>query len=749
MKKPKIDLSKQGIQQFMLHHVEKIILGLAIALMGVFFWLGFSTKKFDKDSPPEMSKLANRAGEYIVKAGWDELKEYRKGDDKADDRIRSAKEIDISQYDVGRFVGVAAKTRGLRGDPEILDAVPTDLEIHVFKAPVLAMKQSRSDFISKLPDAATGTVPAKKKEGNEGGRGGLGAGGVGFGGDENEDANKEDTLYGDIVPASQELEMGGVRPKIAKVSSLETKAIVTNIVAVNGIIDHKKLYDDFKDTFENAVGWYPPRDKPDYAYIQVQRQGGDGKWTDIGNMTRFDLLDDTFPNDALAPEIVHPDYYDEILTGWIPPITQLDYRRFAIHSKVPQRKFRSAIEEENDNPSSGNDTGDDGFSFPSEASRSGPKTKADTGDEETKKDLGGIRKGSDRTLYEKAMKAIKPKADLKLFRFFDVGVEPGQYKYRVRVWLKDPNNEDPKKESENDSGKPKKSGTKRGAGVGGGTVDAPPGGGRDDEGGRGGANPPGTGGGGQEQEEEAIKYKYTAVDDRMKDVSVRNRIDNEKLRRKGEDPLPETKIGDFQFVNLNYCRPSEWTEFEVNVPGDAGDEFYAGPVSPGKLVKTDNGSVQVGDSSVNLIASVWDSHFDTRVPAYREAFRGDALNVKVDKDHPINLLHPVDWSVRRLDEYEVETDAILVDVVGGESLPIRSDIPVNMPGEILIMDAEGNFRVQDNLRDAMGYRHSLFKEDDSNEFGKRKTPKKKESRDGGGGGRDGGGGGRDRWRWRP
>jgi hypothetical protein len=47
------------------------------------------------------------------------------------------------------------------------------------------------------------------------------------------------------------------------------------------------------------------------------------------------------------------------------------------------------------------------------------------------------------------------------------------------------------------------------------------------------------------------------------------------------------------------------------------------------------------------------------------------------------------------------------------------------------MDAQGNFHLQNELADYRGYRHALFRDDESSEFGKKKEKEKPEEKGGG------------------
>ncbi|MFM7563661.1 MAG: hypothetical protein ACKO81_11565, partial [Planctomycetota bacterium] len=61
MKFPKLDLSKEGLSRFWLHHAEKLVLGISAILLGVFGWLGFSTPRYSDKTPKQVVDLASQA----------------------------------------------------------------------------------------------------------------------------------------------------------------------------------------------------------------------------------------------------------------------------------------------------------------------------------------------------------------------------------------------------------------------------------------------------------------------------------------------------------------------------------------------------------------------------------------------------------------------------------------------------------------------------------------------------------------
>ena len=97
---------------------------------------------------------------------------------------------------------------------------------------------------------------------------------------------------------------------------------------------------------------------------------------------------------------------------------------------------------------------------------------------------------------------------------------------------------------------------------------------------------------------------------------------------------------------------------------------------------------------------------------------------------PITIMHPVSQSVHFLEEANFETGATVVDVMGGERLNLPKGEPVqySLPGESLVMDSNGQFRVNNDIEQRTSARHALRTPDEKSEYGKKKK-KKKSKRD--------------------
>jgi len=120
MKKP--SMSKQSIGNFFLHHTEKLILALCLALFGLFFWMGLKTKPFDSKSPTDLVRMSERADKHVKNpAVWDAIKPYQ--------RLRA------DSYKVDTLTGIPAKTLDARKDP-VLERPEHPYARH-FRAPLL------------------------------------------------------------------------------------------------------------------------------------------------------------------------------------------------------------------------------------------------------------------------------------------------------------------------------------------------------------------------------------------------------------------------------------------------------------------------------------------------------------------------------------------------------------------------------------------------------------------------------------
>ena len=553
MKFKKPDLSKPAMKKFFLHHTEKLILGLCVVLLGVFFWMGFKAKPFSDQTPDQLAQLADDANRYIVSdTSWDSIKEFRKGDDGVLKRIKDAEGTLVAeQFKTDSVIGSVAKTLDQRRDPKILGIESP--EVNVVRSSLI-FNFGRENPFSKLPLVAASTAgagggfgggglgggPSGGLGGGEeddeepedddgfdpgaGAGGGRGAGPGGFGaggGDKKDDELPEMEGVGDQWHVVNAETFPGVRPVVHQISS--GNPVIYDVVCVTGLVDFKSQWNSFQNSLSSGMGFYPDRDKPIYRYLEVmRREVGKENWTDISELINYRVakLHPTMhmmPNAMFpsAPEVVHAENFDSTISQPIPAFTMFDYTSFANHSKLERRQFPApeAKEEVDDfNPEDAFSNNDDagGNAFGGGQGRGGLGGPGLGAGGLGGGGLGGgrggsgamegeevkqTRAGNDFTDYVKALESKKePKKQYRLVRFFDVQVTQGKtYEYKMRAWVADPNNEDP-------NGGFAGGGGLGGGGLGGGRGRGGLGGGMGGPGLGGGLGGPGLGGAGQDDE---------------------------------------------------------------------------------------------------------------------------------------------------------------------------------------------------------------------------------------------------------
>jgi len=761
-----------GIKTFFLYNIEKLILVISLILLGLFFYLGLSSEKFEK-SPDSLVSEANQATSYIEKdSNWEEISAYRQGDVEVVDRVKAAATpVDPSSYKVPGL-SMVPKVMQLRLDPPLPEV--KSVEAHVLRAPVIVQNKQNNfdDPILKLPLAQIKEDPdAKKKSPMMGMMGpsedemSMMMGPSGPMGRSSRNKKKEkvekdpqedaevDAWWG--LPGVQEAEAGGVRPKNVAAAGSDM-ALTRNIVVVNALVDHKSLWKLHEKTLSSSLGYYPKRDLPKYDYLQVERRevkdGQPGEWSDISTFVNFDQAE-LYPSSfTSAPEVVPAENYDQYLTNAIPPIVGMDYADAVIHSKLNKRVFKVPEKKDEGVATAEILAGKAKIETP-EGAMSNP---GGMGTRRVKKGLSGSgnsmygggmmgggmmgqgmmgmdydmmgmgmgmrsgdgRSSSDLSRYaELADPTIEPTADFKQIRFFDMSVspsKPAEYEYRMRVWVADPNNADDKAASGMDS---------YGAG---------------DMAGMGEMMGMGGPGGMMGKKEDAKKvYKKTKINFTMQDQSVRNRI--KRAREEGalgekEYYVSEIYEGADEPVEikvpkgaeyLRFARPTQWSDpVKVSIT-DPSAEFYAQQVAAPRTARVGKTEIPVDEPKAEIVTSVEDSKYQgTHIAAKRMFSIGDLLNFT----EPVTILHPVAQSIHFLEEAAIESNGVLIDVMGGERLDIARNEPMeyDLPGETLIMDEDGNFIISNDIEDLKYARHALRLPDEKAEYGGKKAARRAE-----------------------
>jgi len=753
MRKP--NFSKEGMSRFFLYHSEKLILGISLVLLGLFFYMGFSSQPGVDTTPTQLKQTSDQANQYINQPNWGIVVPFRKTEPLAAD----APKVETGDYLFGVISGVKCPTMEARTDPNLLP--PTELLARSIVAPVLLSPPRGVDLkvdpISRLPLAASNMGIGLEGEFGQA-FDDFGEFDEGVGGrpprrpktPKVTEAEVPKIDAGDRLLPIHTYHMLGLQPQKYNFRPETEKSFVMNVVVVAGLVNIQQQAAEYEKSFASSVGFFPERDRPEYQYFQVQRR--ENTYTDWSDITdAVTLSQPAFHPTALpkmpgalftsAPEYISPDFYDPMLTSPIPPISRVDYRSYVTHPKIENRKFDALFG--NDGDVSGARLRPDFEQFENprgvRPGRPGPGGMARPGVRGMRQDFGDggaleeelppVRLGSDVTNYERALIYPNPAAQYKLFRFFDLAAKPGKtYQYRMRIWLNDPNHEPTEEELKKvgDQGlatADERTGTDRSAmlarGQRAGLDFANRGQNPDDEFG---LNP----------DSDEIYQKIT-ITNKMKDIKVRNRllqsrsVPDPKDRRRSEFYITEFYSDDQgaevkeeilipkSRPDLQFSRPTPWSAVvEVTVKAPAS-EVLAGGIRPARTTRVANVELPEGEPTAEVVPVVWSPKYGTELSVRKQALRADSLDYNAN----IHILNSVTWDVHVFDNAPIISKTVVVDMMGGEELTLPKEelMRHNLPAEILVMNEDGSFHVSNDMNDKGRLKRTLFLPDDTASVG--------------------------------
>ena len=766
MKIPKINAN--SIKNFFLYNVEKVILGISLVLLGVLFYLGMSSTKYDK-TPDKLVSETKTAASFISKTeNWNLISDYRKGDTQVPERIAQASEpVDSSGFKI-LGLSMIPKALQLRADPPL--PTVTDLEAGVIRAMIAVRLEDRdgfSDPLLELPQAIRQIDPDAEDrkasrslsmedsmmDGMDAMEAAMSGSGTKKKKKKKREKDKDPQLTAEVdnwhgLPGVQEAVEGCLRPKNIGISAGNTMTLKRNVVVVNALVEHRKLWKEQEQVLSNSVAWYPKRDLPQYEFLQVEKRtiGADGKpsaWQDVSEWVNFDQSEWNPGNFVSGPEVVAPENFDSNLTNAIPALLGVDYSSFVLHSKLTPRVFKKKEVEEKEHDAldalEGKKKAEEDERNRINNFRNGGRREKGSLVKSRGGGMGAMMMGSDMmdamddgmgmmgmfgprgdgrtstdmTAYaELTDPSLEPESDYKAVRFFDMRVsdaKPMKYEYRVRLWLKDPNATDPE------------------ADRGGGFADM------------GGMNDQMEGmmgmGRGRKKDQKKI-FQKTDINFTMQDQRVRDRL---KLSREEEDENgdPIYYVSEFYdgqdkptevqvpqgFSYLRFTRPTKWSEPVAVSVGGASPQFFVDTVEAPRTAKVGKSEIPIEEAKVNIVTELENPDLSGMEMAGKKGFStGDLMNFS----EPITIMHPVSQSVHFLEEATFETGATVVDVMGGERLDLPKGEPIqySLPGESLVMGADGQFRVTNDIEQRAHARHALRTPDEKSEYGKRKKRKK-------------------------
>lgn len=139
-----------------------------------------------------------------------------------------------------------------------------------------------------------------------------------------------------------------------------------------------------------------------------------------------------------------------------------------------------------------------------------------------------------------------------------------------------------------------------------------------------------------------------------------------------------------------YYQESPWSEASSSVAVPTGQMVLAGSVVQPKMypVSEENKRIRLPrrpdeESEATVMAVVWDRNKGMDVPAPIRVRRGAVINDRLTTE----AVDPAKSNIIKLEDYPLQTNTIVLDIAGGESLDPAAKL--RAPGLLLLMDANG------------------------------------------------------------
>jgi hypothetical protein len=704
-----------NIQDFLFRHVEKFIFGVLV-LLGVFLiYRGIQMPDYLKEQQPErMEEGANQVKRSIDEDHWQSINTAESRLPTIDVVARTNESIRpvvpnlyrLNHPWEGKSVDLSIK----RNDPELV--APTEVLVRGVIASMAVKTQSAEYPLTQLENAEPVEKVAEPKRapprrrsrvsmeemmGGAGERGSEDAMAEMYGGGGMPGMGAGGAAGGTLTPARRidnKYDLG-FRPTTSTAVNLEP--VMAHFIAGVALVPHKKLHSAFEAALQQADGWNPLRDQPVYIGFQLQRadvtdktvdQLTDQDWVNRGSSRDFQTMLLT-KWAGMAKEIVAGKYRDPELTTPIPPILLTHYSSFMSHPKIPlgDEDLRGTTQQ---------------FG-PAETIPTGPILPS--ADDDPFGNVGGAdmtRRGIAPMMGGAPGMGGAPM----------MGGAPGMGGAPMMGGAPGMGGAPMMGGAPGMGGAPMMGGGMMGGGMmGGGSmgirsiVDQPDHklirfyDFRDTSGMDKAAPQPGR------------KYVYRvriAIEDpnfpRSPAMQPRNStLSAEVFRRVEQETAKASKTN-----RRNSIRWSEFSEPSAAVSLPSSSTAFAGPVVPGvvRRLQADGREIEFTQKPPvgKVAATQWDSVYNVPVPMVMDVIRGSVLAQKGPADVP----DPLAMIVKKLPDADINTKMVLLDLGGGQPLAISPAEDQTEPGLMLLINADGNLQVSDEIDAQHNYRFYSF-----------------------------------------
>jgi hypothetical protein len=371
MKVPKLKLDAAAVQEFLLQHVEKVVLSLVVLLAVYLVYTGYQTPSGTTESPKKLLETSLAVQQFVTAPSDDELKqrltaiyEKRPVADNVDGLVKEGgKATESAPYRLSnRWRTPDYPKLSTRSDPRVF--APLHVKVAVVTGPIASLpKQNEADplgdpVFATAPEEGKAPVRIPKKpppNAGEGGilapprgkkgpppRGGEGAllGGPGPGQNAPGFPGQGEGM---LAQPGMGANAGGVNPEsiLGYFPSGPAYSRDSKSVVVMAVVPYDQQLAEFEKVFESALDFDEVRDFPRYIGFVVERADVTADpaadpaqltWTklDMAKAIRELRTWAGYPT-----ELIDPNYFDPLLSHPAPPFLQRDLWDILTHKELP------------------------------------------------------------------------------------------------------------------------------------------------------------------------------------------------------------------------------------------------------------------------------------------------------------------------------------------------------------------------------------------------------------------------------
>ncbi|MEM6978445.1 MAG: hypothetical protein AAF539_02180 [Planctomycetota bacterium] len=651
-------MNSDRIQQFIVGHAEKAVVGIVFAASGWMIYSGLQMESILKQHQPD--RLESDARQVRMSIDDDHNESVLDGRvptfDIVKETLSKQRPVDPSPYQLPNLLERRTIDSSIRREDPIL-AAPAKLHVHGEIAMIALLSSSGNYPLQDLEGAEALEVVEKKPKPKPKSR--RSRGGMDGSMDEEMMMMMEEQMMMDMNMGMDPSMMGsmmtgsgrsfksdgdfGIRP-MGKDGRLPVPRPGW-FIAGTAVVPHADIAASFKAALSNAEAYLPLRDQPMYYNYEVQRADvttkaigdlADADWVLVRTREK-DLIRAATQWAGFAPELVPKDYRDANLTGYIPPILLKDYSAFSLHPDVPmvgrdEQERKAAM----DQMKRSDDISPDDLELKAPGVRGGLGMDMYGGNE-------GMGMGMGMGMYGGMTQIEEDPVEYKIMRFFDFASardpnspRPGrQYVYRIRYGIVDPNFP---------------------------------------------ANP---------LQQPKISTLSRNVYDRVQELMV---------------AAEATGKRDFQ-------RWSDWSEPSTAVSLPALNEYYAGPVEQPR-----SRQIRVGDKEVllsrdepkgKIVNHALNMKYVATMPIWMEdVMAGTTLSHQGEAE----AIDPIELAIKKVPDATILSQSTVIGLDGGIPLGLKdaNEMELFSPGVMLMYDESGNLTVAGEVQDQEPYRIYSF-----------------------------------------